>query len=126
MHEDVEFLERQILLGQVMGEAAHDETRRPLQISPGCQAIVFGPTAAQRAAWSATLDKITSRKPAIVVAGHMTPEPVVHQTIIMLLYDTAFKFFRFGDASVMAVFVFVTLMVVTLLQWRIFRKPVKY
>lgn len=36
------------------------------------------------------------------------------QTIIMLLYDTAFKFFRFGDASVIAVFVFVTLMVVTL------------
>ena len=48
------------------------------------------------------------------------------QTIIMLLYDTAFKFFRFGDASVMAVFVFVTLMVVTLLQWRLFRKPVEY
>jgi len=48
------------------------------------------------------------------------------QTIIMLLYDTAFKFFRFGDASVMAVFVFVTLMVVTLVQWRVFRKPVEY
>ena len=48
------------------------------------------------------------------------------QTIIMLLYDTAFKFFRFGDASVMAVLVFVTLMVVTLLQWRLFRKPVRY
>jgi multiple sugar transport system permease protein len=48
------------------------------------------------------------------------------QTVIMLLYDTAFKFFRFGEASVMAVFVFVTLMVVTLLQWRIFRKPVEY
>ena len=48
------------------------------------------------------------------------------QTIIMLLYDTAFKFFRFGDASVMAVFVFVTLMVVTIVQWRIFRKPVEY
>ena len=48
------------------------------------------------------------------------------QTIIMLLYDTAFKFFRFGDASVMAVFVFVTLMVVTLIQWRLFRKPVEY
>ncbi|HSB71976.1 MAG TPA: sugar ABC transporter permease [Candidatus Methylomirabilis sp.] len=48
------------------------------------------------------------------------------QTVIMLLYDTAFKFFRFGDASVMAVFVFVTLLVVTLLQWRIFRKPVEY
>ena len=48
------------------------------------------------------------------------------QTIIMLLYDTAFKFFRFGDASVMAVFVFVTLMAVTLVQWRMFRKPVEY
>jgi multiple sugar transport system permease protein len=48
------------------------------------------------------------------------------QTIIMLLYDTAFKFFRFGDASVMAVFVFVTLMIVTLVQWRLFRKPVQY
>ncbi len=48
------------------------------------------------------------------------------QTIIMLLYDTAFKFFRLGDASVIAVFVFVTLLVVTLAQWRIFRKPVEY
>ena len=48
------------------------------------------------------------------------------QTVIMLLYDTAFKFFRFGDASVMAVFVFVTLMVVTIVQWRLFRKPVEY
>ena len=48
------------------------------------------------------------------------------QTVIMLLYDTAFKYFRMGDASVMAVFVFFTLLVVTLLQWRIFRKPVEY
>jgi multiple sugar transport system permease protein len=48
------------------------------------------------------------------------------QTVIMLLYDTAFKFFRMGEASVMAVFVFVTLLVVTLLQWRLFRKPVEY
>ena len=48
------------------------------------------------------------------------------QTVIMLLYDTAFKYFRFGDASVIAVFVFVTLLVVTLVQWRIFRKPVEY
>jgi multiple sugar transport system permease protein len=48
------------------------------------------------------------------------------QTVIMLLYDTAFKYFRMGDASVMAVFVFLTLLVVTLLQWRIFRKPVEY
>jgi len=48
------------------------------------------------------------------------------QTIIMLLYDTAFKFFRFGDASVMAVFVFVTLMVVTLGQWWLFRREVEH
>ncbi len=48
------------------------------------------------------------------------------QTVIMLLYDTAFKFFRFGDASVMAVFVFVTLMAVTLLQWRFLRKPIEH
>lgn len=48
------------------------------------------------------------------------------QTVIMLLYDTAFKFFRLGDASVMAVFVFVTLLVATLLQWRFFRRQVEY
>jgi multiple sugar transport system permease protein len=48
------------------------------------------------------------------------------QTVIMLLYDTAFKYFRLGDASVMAVFVFVSLLLVTLVQWRLFRKPVEY
>jgi ABC-type sugar transport system permease subunit len=48
------------------------------------------------------------------------------QTVIMLLYDTAFKYFRLGDASVMAVFVFVTLLLVTLAQWRLFRRPVEY
>jgi len=48
------------------------------------------------------------------------------QTVIMLLYDTAFKYFRMGDASVMAVFIFLSLLAVTLLQWRIFRKPVEY
>ena len=48
------------------------------------------------------------------------------QTIIMLLYDTAFKYFRFGDASVMAVFVFGALLAVTLLQWRLFRRQVEF
>ena len=48
------------------------------------------------------------------------------QTIIMLLYDTAFKYFRFGDASVMAVFVFVTLMIITVLQWQLLRKSVEH
>jgi multiple sugar transport system permease protein len=48
------------------------------------------------------------------------------QTVIMLLYDTAFKYFRLGDASVMAVFVFVSLLLATLLQWRLFRRQVEY
>jgi multiple sugar transport system permease protein len=48
------------------------------------------------------------------------------QTVIMLLYDTAFKYFRLGDASVMAVFVFVALLLVTLVQWRLFRRRVEY
>jgi len=48
------------------------------------------------------------------------------QTVIMLLYDTAFKFFRLGDASVIAVFVFVSLLALTLLQWRLFRRQVEY
>jgi len=48
------------------------------------------------------------------------------QTVIMLLYDTAFKYFRLGDASVMAVFVFVSLLLVTLVQWSLFRRQVEY
>ena len=48
------------------------------------------------------------------------------QTVIMLLYDTAFKYFRLGDASVMAVFVFASLLLVTLVQWRFFRRQVQY
>jgi multiple sugar transport system permease protein len=48
------------------------------------------------------------------------------QTVIMLLYDTAFKYFRLGDASVMAVFVFASLLLITLVQWRLFRRQVEY
>ncbi|HSC69856.1 MAG TPA: sugar ABC transporter permease [Candidatus Methylomirabilis sp.] len=48
------------------------------------------------------------------------------QTVIMLLYDTAFKYFRLGDASVMALFVFASLLLVTVLQWRLFRRQVEY
>jgi ABC-type sugar transport system permease subunit len=48
------------------------------------------------------------------------------QTVIMLLYDTAFKYFRLGEASVMAVFVFVSLLAVTVLQWRLFRRQVEF
>src|SRR5256712_10402996 len=46
------------------------------------------------------------------------------QTVIMLLYDTAFKYFRLGDASVMAAFLFLSAAPVTLLQWRAFPPPV--
>ena len=48
------------------------------------------------------------------------------QTVIMLLYDTAFKYFRLGDASVMALFVFASLLLITLVQWRVFRRQVEY
>jgi multiple sugar transport system permease protein len=48
------------------------------------------------------------------------------RTVIMLLYDTAFKFFRLGEASVIAVFVFLSLLLLTLLQWRLFRRQVEY
>jgi multiple sugar transport system permease protein len=48
------------------------------------------------------------------------------QTVIMLLYDTAFKYFRLGDASVMAVFVFGCLLLVTLGQWWLFRREVEH
>lgn len=48
------------------------------------------------------------------------------QTLIPLLYDTAFKYFRLGEASVMAVFVFVVLLLVTVVQWRMVRRPVEY
>lgn len=48
------------------------------------------------------------------------------QTVIMLLYDTAFKYFRLGDASVMALFVFASLLLITLVQWRLFRRQVEY
>ena len=47
------------------------------------------------------------------------------QTVIMLLYDTAFKYFRLGDASVMAVLVFACLLLITLVQWRVFRREVE-
>ena len=40
VHQDIELLERHVLVGQVAGEAAHDETRRPLQIPPCREAVV--------------------------------------------------------------------------------------
>lgn len=50
-------------------------------------------TKALRAAWVATLDKIAARQPAIVVAGHMTPEAktdlsgVLHTKAYLLAFE---------------------------------------
>jgi hypothetical protein len=41
VHEDVELLERQVLLGQIVGEAPRDEARRPLEIPPRSKAVVI-------------------------------------------------------------------------------------
>jgi ABC-type sugar transport system permease subunit len=41
---------------------------------------------------------------------------------MMYLYDSAFKWFKFGDASVVAVFIFVSLLAVSVIQWVFFRK----
>ena len=44
------------------------------------------------------------------------------RVIIMYLYDSAFKWFKFNEASVVAVFVFFSLLAVSVLQWVFFRK----
>ncbi len=44
------------------------------------------------------------------------------RVIIMYLYDLAFKWFKFGEASVVAIFVFITLLIISVLQWAFLRK----
>ncbi len=44
------------------------------------------------------------------------------RVIIMYLYDLAFKWFKFGEASVVAIFVFISLLIVSVLQWAFLRK----
>ncbi len=44
------------------------------------------------------------------------------RVIMMYLYDSAFKWFKFGDASVVAVFIFVSLLAISVIQWVFFRK----
>jgi len=46
--------------------------------------------------------------------------------IILYLYETAFKWFRFGDASVVAVFLFLALLLVSVFQWVFVRRKVEY
>jgi len=44
------------------------------------------------------------------------------RVVMMYLYDSAFKWFKFGEASVVAVFIFVSLLAVSVIQWVFFRK----
>jgi len=44
------------------------------------------------------------------------------RVVMMYLYDTAFKWFRLGEASVVAIFIFVSLLALSVLQWIFFRK----
>ena len=44
------------------------------------------------------------------------------RVIMMYLYDSAFKWFKFGEASVVAIFIFLSLLAVSVLQWAFFRK----
>jgi ABC-type sugar transport system permease subunit len=44
------------------------------------------------------------------------------RVVMMYLYDSAFKWFRLGDASVVAIFIFVSLLALSILQWIFFRK----
>jgi len=48
------------------------------------------------------------------------------RVVVMHIYDLAFKWNEIGAGSVAALFLFTLIMVVTLLQWKVFRKPVEY
>jgi multiple sugar transport system permease protein len=45
---------------------------------------------------------------------------------VLHIYDLAFTWNRIGEASVAALFLFATIMVASVLQWRILRRPVEY
>jgi multiple sugar transport system permease protein len=44
------------------------------------------------------------------------------RVVMMYLYDSAFKWFKFGEASVVAVFIFTSLLAISVIQWVFFRK----
>ena len=44
------------------------------------------------------------------------------RVIMMYLYDSAFKWFKFGEASVVAVFIFISLLAISIIQWVFLRK----
>lgn len=46
------------------------------------------------------------------------------RVIMLYLYDSAFKWFKFGEASVVAIFIFTSLLAISIIQWIFFRKTV--
>lgn len=48
------------------------------------------------------------------------------RTLLIHLYETAFKFQKYGEASVIAVFLFVALLLISVVQWVVIRKKVDY
>ena len=44
------------------------------------------------------------------------------RVIMMYLYDMSFQWFKFSEASVVAIFIFISLLIVSLLQWIFVRK----
>lgn len=48
------------------------------------------------------------------------------RTLLIHLYETAFKFQKYGEASVIAVFLFVALLLISVVQWVAIRKKVDY
>lgn len=44
------------------------------------------------------------------------------RVLMMYLYDSAFQWFKFSEASVVAIFIFISLLIVSLLQWVFLRK----
>lgn len=47
------------------------------------------------------------------------------RTILIHLYETAFKFNKYNEASVIAVFLFVVLLIISIIQWVALRKEVE-
>jgi len=48
------------------------------------------------------------------------------RTLLIHLYETAFKFNKYEEASVVAVFLFVVLLVICIAQWVLLRKEIEY
>ncbi|QQO08433.1 carbohydrate ABC transporter permease [Breznakiella homolactica] len=48
------------------------------------------------------------------------------RVIILHLYEAAFKWFNFGEASVIALLLFIMLMLLSIFQWVVLRKKVEY